>query len=439
MSDRQAHPVGLPFIVGNEAAERFSYYGMKSILVVFMTTMLMNANGSPAPMSSSEATFWYHLFGVGNYLFPIVGAIVADVWWGKYRTIMVLSLVYCVGHAILAVDDTRLGLFLGLTVIAIGAGGIKPCVSAHLGDQYRESGNPRISQGYSLFYVAINVGALISTLLIPIILAWYGPRVAFAVPGIVMAFATVVFWCGRNRYTRVPPTPLSRYISELRSPAGRQALARIGALFVFVSVFWALFDQSGSSWVLQAERMNRTLELPLVGSVTVLPAQVQAINPFLIIVLTPLFSWRVYPFFERRGLLSTRAKIGCGMVLAGCSFMLVALAQHWILQGQDVSILWQCAAFLVLTVAEVMVSVTTLEVAYTHAPRASTSLVTAFYLLSVSLGNGIAALYNGYLTGLCGGPESVSYFMFFAAVVFVASLGVKRVVAGVPGLTPFDR
>lgn len=426
MSGASKHPRGLPYIVGNEAAERFSYYGMKSILIVFMTSYLRTRDGIPDPMTPAEATFWYHLFGVGNYLFPLFGALVADIVWGKYRTIILLSIVYCVGHLILALDDTRAGLLLGLTVIAIGSGGIKPCVSAHLGDQYVHAGSARISQGYSLFYLAINVGALLSTILIPRILASYGPSVAFLVPGIFMACATIVFWLGRHRYARVAPTPWRVYCRELSQPGELRSLVRVGGFFCAISVFWSLFDQIGSSWVLQAEKMERVISLPFFGSFTVLPAQIQAINPFLIITLTPLFTWLVYPALENRRWLSVRGKVMTGMLLASASFVVVGVAQYWILQGYPVSIGWQCVACVILTTAEVLVSVTTLELAYTHAPQTSKSLVMSLYLLSVALGNGLAATYNGYLTGVFGDPESVSYFLFFAALPVMASVVVGR-------------
>lgn len=417
------HPPGLGYIVGNEAAERFSYYGMKSILVVFMTTQLVTRGGISDSMSPSEATFWYHIFTMGNYLFPLVGALLADVVWGKYPTIIWLSLVYCVGHFVLALDSTRLGLLVGLSLIAIGAGGIKPCVSAHLGDQYRGEQTARISEGYSLFYIAINMGAFASSLLIPWLLEAYGAHVAFGVPGIFMALATVVFWLGRHRYQRIPPTRWSDYVHDLMQPAKRRALRHLALIFVLVAAFWALFDQMGSSWVLQAERMDRTIMLPLLGEVTILASQIQAINPLLILILTPTFAWWLYPWCERRGLLSLVGRIVVGMILAGVAFGIVALAQYWLVQRINVSIGWQVLAYVVLTVSEVMVSVTTLELTYTHSPRVSKSFVTSFYLLSIALGNGVAALYNGCLAGVFGGPETVSYFTFFAALPVIASLG----------------
>src|SRR5215212_6848846 len=116
-------PPGVPYIVGNEAAERFSYYGVNGILVMFMTTLLMNAQGQLDLMSETEANGWYHTFVVAVYGLPLLGAVLADAVLGKYRTVFWLSIVYCFGHFVLALNSTRMGLMIGLGLIALGAGG----------------------------------------------------------------------------------------------------------------------------------------------------------------------------------------------------------------------------------------------------------------------------------------------------------------------------
>lgn len=426
------HPKGLPYIVSNEAAERFSYYGMKAILVVFMTTYLMDSSGALRTMSDGEATFWYHIFGMANYFVPVIGAILADAVWGKYKTIILLSIVYCLGHLALAVDDTRLGLSLGLGLIAIGSGGIKPCVSAHLGDQYRNSTRGRISEGYSLFYIAINIGAFLSTLLTPLLLTWYGPGVAFGVPGVLMALATFMFWKGRHLYVVQAPTPFKQYWRELIEAENRVATLRVLLLFAVLSVFWALFDQTGSSWVLQAEQMNRVIQLPFGISFEVLPSQIQALNPILILVLAPLCTWGVYPVLSRLGIISTQGKIATGMVCAAIAFGIVGYAQGSIVVGNTPSVWWQLWAYVILTVAEVVVSITALELAYTSAPSTRRSLVTSFYLLSVSLGNGLTALVAGPLSGMVGAPSTPRFFYFFSGLSLLAVLPVWRVLKRIP-------
>lgn len=130
---------GIPYIIVNDVAERFSFYGIRAILVVFMTQYVMSGDGQLATYSQEDATSLFHLFVSTAYFLPILRAILADVVFGKYRTIIMLSLVYCAGHCALFVDDTRVGLFLGLTLIAIGSGGIKPSVASHVGDQFGQS------------------------------------------------------------------------------------------------------------------------------------------------------------------------------------------------------------------------------------------------------------------------------------------------------------
>ena len=152
-------PAGIPYIIGNEAAERFSFYGMKAILVIFMTQHLVDGAGAPAVLGEREATSLYHLFTSAVYFTPLLGALLADVFFGKYRTILGLSLVYCLGHLALALDDTRLGLSIGLGLIAAGSGGIKPCVSAHVGDQFGRGNWRLVSKVFQAFYWIINFGS----------------------------------------------------------------------------------------------------------------------------------------------------------------------------------------------------------------------------------------------------------------------------------------
>jgi len=245
-------PAGIPFIIGNELAERFSYYGMRAILVVFMTQYLVDAGGKLAPMTDNEAKAYFHLFVSVTYFTPFLGALLADGVWGKYRTIISLSIVYSLGHFCLALDDTRMGLLLGQSLIALGSGGIKPCVSAHLGDQFGAGNRHWLSNVFSWFYLAINIGAFVSMLLVPWLLKTYGAPVAFTVPGLLMLLATWIFWSGRYRFVHIPPAGMG-FVREALSGEGLRCLGRLSGIYLFIAMFWALFDQNGSSWVLLAQ------------------------------------------------------------------------------------------------------------------------------------------------------------------------------------------
>ena len=148
-------------------------------------------------MNEADATSAMHIFLAGVYFLPLLGAIISDAFLGKYRTILLLSMVYCLGPLVLALDQTSVGLYLGLWLVVIGSGGIKPCVSAHVGDQFGPSNQHLLPRAFSWFYFSINFGSTFSTLLTPIFLREYGPKVAFGIPAGLMMLATLVFWLGR--------------------------------------------------------------------------------------------------------------------------------------------------------------------------------------------------------------------------------------------------
>jgi POT family proton-dependent oligopeptide transporter len=415
-------PKGIPYIIGNEAAERFSFYGMKAILFVFMTEYLVNKTGDRDVMSGPEATMWIHVFVMVTYLTPLFGALISDIFLGKYKTIVSLSLVYCLGHAALAIDETRTGLLIGLGLIALGAGGIKPCVSAHVGDQFGAKNARFLPRTFSWFYFSINFGATISSFLTPVLLHQYGPAVAFGVPGILMAIATLVFWMGRHKFVHIPPGGTS-FVKEAFSGTGLNAMRHLFVLYLFVAVFWSLFDQTGSTWVQQANSMNR--DISLFGlSFTLLSSQIQAANPFFILVLIPTFSYLLYPAISKFWPLTALRKIGIGLFLAAVPFLICAFVQMRIDAGQNPSILWQVFAYITLTAAEVFVSITALEFAYTQAPKKMKSWIMTFYLVSVAIGNGFTALVNFVIQNPDGTSklEGPSYFLFFVAIIGIAAI-----------------
>lgn len=416
-------PKGIPYIIGNELAERFSYYGMKAILVVFMTQYIMNSQGVVTPMSDNEATAWFHYFSMANYFFPILGAIIADVYWGKYKTIILLSVVYCFGHLALAIDDTAVGLSIGLTLIAIGSGGIKPCVSAHVGDQFQQKNKHLLEKIFSIFYFSINAGAMLSTLLIPVLLEKYGPHVAFGVPGLIMLIATIVFYRGHKVFVAIPPVGWKQYKKDVFSAQGKKAIISLSVMYLFIAMFWSLFDQTGSSWVLQAEKMDRWVNLGFV-QFELLASQIQAINPFLIIFFIPLFTYAIYPLINKFWPLTPVRKISIGLFITAFSFVIIAIAQMQIDGGGTPSILYQFFAYVILTAAEVMVSITGLEFSYTQAPNSMKSFIMGLWLLSVSVGNFITGIVNSFISvpAIADALTGANYFWFFAGLMMITAI-----------------
>lgn len=435
----ERYPPQIKFIIGNEACERFSFYGMRNILTVFLVSYLLLEHTPGTGEREREAKEIFHLFVSGVYFFPLLGGYLADRFFGKYRTILWLSLLYCVGHAFLAFFENNLnGFYAGLFLIALGSGGIKPCVSSFVGDQFDESNKGLVKGVFGLFYWIINFGSFFASLLIPLTLDRLGPSIAFGVPGLLMFVATVIFWLGRKQYVDVPPTgrnPHSFFhvvVSAARAPSvkggafldrargkhppeaieGAKAVLRVLGIFSMIPVFWALFDQKGSTWVLQARQMD----LNVMG-LELEPSQLQALNPLMVMALIPLLTVAVYPAFEKtRFALTPLRRMTLGMVIAGVSYLCVAAIELSLGGATRPSVLWQTIPYLVLTLAEVLVSTTGLEFAYSQAPREMKGTIMSFWSLTVTVGNllvtGIARL-NVF--------EGAASFLFFAALIFVAA------------------
>ena len=415
-------PPGIPFIIGNEAAERFCFYGLRAILAVYMTQYLRNRAGALAPMSENDANFWYHLFVASNYFFPMMGAIVSDAFWGKYRTVFWISLVYCAGCIALAGDDTRLGLFLGLGLIALGSGGIKPCVSSNVGDQFGSANQHLVSRAFGWFYFAVNFGSFFSISLTPILLKNYGPKAAFGLPAVLMFVATLIFWSGRYRFVHVPPKGKA-FLRETFTRDTFSAFGRLAILFVFVAVFWSLWDQSGGEWVLQAEKMERHFNL-FGWHFELLSSQLQAVNAIMILALIPIFQYAIYPAINLAWKLTPLRKIGLGIFTIGFSFLVSAWIEARLGAGVKVNVMWQMPAYLLLSAGEVMTSITSLEFAYTQAPKHLKAIVQALYLWSITAGNLFTALVHKFIQNADGTNKlpGATFYLFFAGLAVAAAV-----------------
>lgn len=443
-------PKSVPYIIGSEIAERFSFYGLRSIMVTYMAVAFFNPTLNPALTAEADAKAneMSHLFVTLAYFMPIVGAIMADWFFGKYRVILFVSILYTLGHFILSVSDNSYTLFsTGLVIIACCAGGIKSCVSANVGDQFDKSNEHLLSKVYGWFYMSINLGGTLAPLFIPLLKKYYGPEIAFGVPGILMALATLIFWLGRKKYVKAPPAGIKKEnfftisvyaliklfsrkpgqkvweaVAEkysAKSIDGIQAVYRVLAVFAFTPIFWALWDQNLSEWVLQATR----LDLTLIGTITILPEQINFINPLFLVLLIPVFTSFIFPFLEKRGIKPTPLrKIGAGLVVIGLAFVIIALLQEQIDAGGKPSVWWQILAYILLAASEILVSVTCLEYAYTHSPKSMKSTMSALYLLGISAGNLLVGLINGNIVnkGFFSQFTGAKYYWMFIGILAVS-------------------
>ncbi|KAI8521808.1 hypothetical protein Bbelb_015620 [Branchiostoma belcheri] len=322
------------FIVGNEFCERFSYYGMRAVLILYLTKFL--------GFNEDVGTGLYHAFVMLCYFSPLLGAMLADSWLGRYKTILYVSLLYAAGNIIMAITalpplgaPERAGPLIGLLVIGFGTGGIKPCVSAFGGDQFSADQDRMLQLYFSMFYFSINAGSLLSLFLTPIL--------------------RMIFVAGTSMYKRIPPTGNiiglvfrtigSALKNRITSKSGEKKehwldwasdnyerdlvedikmVVHVIVLFLPLPVFWALFDQQGSRWTLQAERMNGSLG-PL-GHLK--PDQMQFTNALMILVFIPIFEGIIYPLFAKCNLLvKPLQRMGAGMLLAAAAFVIAGFIE----------------------------------------------------------------------------------------------------------------
>ena len=421
-------PPQIKYIISNEACERFSFYGMRSILTLYIAKTL-----GMGPSSASEIV---HLFVFGVYFTPLFGAWLSDRILGRYKTILYISLFYCLGHGVLAMADVVTSieskkwlLYAGLALISIGGGGIKPCVSAFVGDQFQSKQSHLLEKAYGLFYWSINFGSFFSFLVIPRIAKDSGYGWAFGVPGIFMALATLMFWMGRKHYRHVPMVRdsgggfwemLCHALTHLRARKpgrgfwsscegtftaeeveGARAATRVAGVFSLIPFFWALYDQNSTTWVLQGDKMvpyvisQSVMTLPVVGEIlrfmigdTIGAEQMQSMNALFVMILVPVFTLVLYPLTEKIGTrVTTLRRMGTGMFLTAVSFLMIAVIEQQVSGGQKLSVLWQTVPYLVLTAGEVLVSNTGLEFAFREAPSAMRSTLMSFWLLTVAVGN----------------------------------------------------
>ena len=438
-------PPQVKYIIGNEACERFSYYGMLSILTLYLKNVMK--------MSEQQSTEVVHLFATAVYFLPLFGAWLADRWLGRYRTILIISLFYCLGHGALALfEGTLSGIYLGLTLIAIGAGGIKPCVSAFVGDQFGDSDEKLLTRVYGLFYWSINLGAFFGFLLIPAIREKAGYGWAFGVPGIFMALATLFFWMGSPLYVRQPPerkkgtpnilplilfglpkrgaTSASRFSASDISAAA--SVRQILLVFAPIPVFWALFNQVNTTWVLQGEKMRPFF----LGNFEMNAEKIQSIGALLVLIWVPVLTLGVYPLAEKLGIrLSALRRIGIGVVLASVAFFICAWIQSRIDAGEKISLAWQIIPYIVLEAGEVMVSATALEYAFGQAPAGLKSMMMSIYLMTIAGGHFLVALFtnlNRHYVHATGAAE----FLFYAVLMLVVAGVFAMITARLPVSEP---
>jgi POT family proton-dependent oligopeptide transporter len=434
------HPLAFFFFFWGEFAERSSYYGMRAILFLYLTSVLAFADNTATEIQS--------YFKAACYFLPLLGGYLADRFFGKYWTIVGFSVPYVIGHFVLGIQS-EIALFIALLLLAGGSGVIKPNISTLMGltyDQQRPGQEALRSSAFLWFYFSINIGALISQYGLPRFRTHLieqtndigqAYRIAFQFPAWVMVASLAIFALGKPFYAIDKPGPLPSLSPEERRQR-RQVLARLLGVFALMVFWWAIYEQNDNLWTAFArDHIDRHLLgekptlttfaflTPLVNLVWRLfgeefaPDGFQFINALLVILLVPAFAWGFRKVDPAMRVFRPMRKILAGFLFQVGASGVMAIAGAQSADGTLVSAWWIVAGFTFLTIGEILLYGTGLELSYAAAPANMKGFVTACFLVTNALGNMInAQLSKLYVTHLA----PAEFFTLSATIVLAAAI-----------------
>jgi POT family proton-dependent oligopeptide transporter len=425
------HPKGLSYLFATEMWERFSYYGMRALLVLYMVKYLLPGERADTvlglgamkrgleflfgpldvqPLASQIYGFYTGLV----YLTPILGGLLADRWLGQRRTVVLGAALMAIGHFMMAFEALFL---LALIVLILGNGAFKPNISTQVGGLY-VPGDSRRDRAFSIFYVGINLGAFLAPLVCGTLGEHVGWHYGFAAAGVGMMIGLLIYLYA---LPTLPPDPLFDKTAERTSRRlGREGWGAIGALLVLslpVTLFWATFEQQGNTIPLWADAFtDRAIDLWIWrGDIPV--TWFQAFNPFMIFIFTPfivaLWGWQAARGSEP----STVSKMALGCFLNAAAYLILFVAA-WHAGGGKASWLWLLAYFVVLTIGELYLSPTALALVTKIAPPSFLSMMMGIWLAT--------SFYGGFLAGYLG-----TFWMGMSKVAFFGTTALLAALAGI--------
>jgi proton-dependent oligopeptide transporter, POT family len=474
------HPRGLATLFFTEAFERFTYYGMRTLLILFMTAAVLNGG---LGIDDRTASAVYGLYISATYLLSLLGGWIADRLIGQQRAVFWGGVLIMLGNGCLATGNTQV-FFIGLVVIVLGVGLLKPNISAIVAQLYPEGGSRR-DAGFSIFYMGINSGAFLGSLLVPLAAAAWGWNAGFALPAIGMMIGLVQFQATKHYLGDAGVVPLGEpapwspvivfliivaavaglaltgqmqlnpaaiskvlnwvllafaggyfaylgFFAGLDTPERKRVIA-IMALFAACAMFWAGFEQAGASFNLFAERHT---DREVLG--WNMPAGVlQAVNPLFIIIFAPVFA-ALWVNLGRRNLdLSAPAKFAVGLILMGVGFLVMFFAARYVVAGQSVLPTWLILTYLLHTFGELCLSPVGLSSMTKLAPARFVGQVMGLWFLATAVGNNLAGQFSGEIDAenLATMPGQFMYLFWWGviagAVLLVMTPFIKKMMSGV--------
>ena len=410
------HPRGLSTLFFTEMWERFSFYGLKALLILFMTAAVTQGGLGFTDAHAGNVIGWY---GFGVYASAIFGGLAADKVFGQYRSVLLGGIIIALGHFSMAVPTVP-SFYLGLCLIVVGTGLLKPNASTMVGALY-DPEDARRDAGFSIFYVGINVGAFVAPLVVGTLGQEVNWHAGFACAGVGMIIGLIQYVAGKPRLlpalARLGQT--ERHAAPVREPWwqftrdewGR--VAAIAILFVFSSIFWGAFEQASSSLNLFADRLteNRLFGLNFPST------WYQALNSmFMIFGLAPLIGWIWVRMGDRQP--SSPVKFSLGLLFVGLGFALIVPAAMMTQQGIKVSPWWLIGLYFLHTIGELCLSPVGLSIVTKLAPARIVGFMMGWWFLSIAVGNKLAGMAGGLFATL----PLPKLFGAVAGVTFAAAL-----------------
>lgn len=452
VQQKKGHPKGLYLLFFTEMWERFSYYGMRAILMYYLTkTYLQGGLG----IDPAQASFIYGNFGGMVYFTPLIGGWLADKYLGQRKAITIGGITMMLGQFALFAMNSMTGLYIGLLLLIIGNGFFKPNISILVGNLY-EDGDERKDSAFSIFYMGINLGALLAPIVIGILtddifgvknasgeIMSYGYKYGFLASGLGMLLGQLVFNLLAPKYlgdigtkpvatsVKQNETLSNENINEEDKKKEKDKISVIFILFLFAVFFWAGFEQAGSSIALYTDSyIDRSVTLPFIGDWTIPSSWFQSVNPFFVVILAPLFAmfWSS-PMGKK---ISTPVKMGLGMVILGIGFwfMLGAVAER----GGDIkdtavkaSLFWLVMTYFVHTIGELCISPVGLSVVTKLSPPKLASVLMAVWMLSSSVANFLGGFIAAYVEKM-GAGQIFTYISGFVIICGILLILLNKVI-----------
>ena len=427
------HPRGLSTLFFTEMWERFSFYGLKALLILFMTAAATKGGLGFTDQRAGSVIGWY---GFGVYASAIGGGLLADKVLGQYRSVLLGGIIIALGHFSMAVP-TVATFYLGLALIVVGTGLLKPNASTMVGALY-DPDDARRDAGFSIFYVGINVGAFVAPLVVGTLGQKVNWHVGFACAGVGMILGLIQYVMGKPRLM-----PALQRLGQTDTHAAQSAepwwrfrrdewgrVAAIAVLFVFSSIFWGAFEQASSSLNLFADRLTRNTAFGYDFPST----WYQSLNSmFMILGLAPLMGSIWVRLGPRQP--SSPVKFALGLIFVGLGFALIVPAAKIAQQHNTlVSPWWLIGLYFLHTIGELCLSPVGLSIVTKLAPQRIVGAMMGLWFLSIAVGNKLAGMAGGLFETLplpqLFGAVAVTTFVA-AAILLVVTRPLKRLMGGV--------